>query len=262
MKNYSRPKEQIGKLLREVGEILTIAEAAKVLDLSNVATSKVLSRWVTQGWLTHPKRGLYLIIPIDAINVQQAFEEPWLLASTLYSPCYIGGWTATEYWDFTEQIFNDICVLTERTAIQKKQDIHHTPFLLTHIPKKLNFGTNTLWKKNKKVLVSDPHKTIIDILYDPMLGGGMQHVIDCFKEYLKSDHFSSKHLIEYASKMNIGAVFKRLGYLYATIGQKEDELVRLCQDRVTRGIIDLDPSIKTGKIHTIWGLRVPEHIQI
>lgn len=262
MKNISRPKDQIGRLLREVGEVFSVADAANVLALSNLEASKVLSRWVTQGWLTRPRRGFYLIVPLDAIDNQQAFEEPWLLASMLYSPCYVGGWSATEYWDFTEQIFNDICILTEQVVLQKKQEIHHSTFLLTHIPKKLNFGTRTIWKKNKKVAISDPHKTIIDMFYDPMLGGGMQHTIDCFKIYLNSAHFSSEHVIDYALKINIGAVFKRLGYLYSTITGKNDDITQLCQKHITRGIIDIDPFIKEGRINTFWGLRVPEQIQL
>ena len=258
----SRPKEQIGKLLREIGEVFTIDDAANALGLSNTETSKALSRWATQGWLTRARRGLYLIVPIDAVNNQQTLEDEWVLAAELYAPGYIGGWTATEYWDFTEQLFNDICVLTERVVIKKKQKVHHTTFLLTHIPNKINFGTKILWKKNKKILISDPHKTIIDMLYNPMLGGGIQHAIDCFKEYLKSSHFSSKHLIDYAIKVNIGAVFKRLGYLYFTITGGDNELTELCCRNLTQGITYLDPSMKEGRIISHWGLCVPEQLQI
>lgn len=261
-KNTSRPKDKIGRLLKEVGEILTVSSAAKVLDLPHIETSKVLSRWVTQGWLVRPKRGIYLIKPIDSLDEKFAFEEPWLLASKLYSPCYIGGWTATEHWDLTEQIFNDICVLTEQIVIYKKQNINQQTFLLNHIAKKINFGTKVIWKKNQKILVSDPHKTIIDMLYIPSLGGGIQHAIDCFKEYLNSTHYSVQHLLDYALMINTGSVFKRLGYLYVAVTGKEDDLVEVCRKNLTRGIIDLDPAIKEGKILTSWGLRVPEQIKI
>ena len=125
------------------------------------------------------------MVPIDAIDNMQALEDEWVLVPELYAPCYIGGWSATEYWDLTEQLFRDICVLTECSVPNKRQMIYNIPFVLTHIPTSMNFGTKTIWKKNKKIQISDPHKTLIDMLYAPQLGGGIQHVIDCFKAYVR-----------------------------------------------------------------------------
>ena len=255
-------KEQIGKLMREVGELFTISSAAVALGVSKTDASKMLSRWATQGWLTRIRRGIYAIVPIDAIDNQQALEDEWVLAPVLYSPCYIGGWSAIEYWDFTEQLFRDVCVLTELAVIHKKQDIHNISFSLTHIPKKLNFGTKIIWKKNKKILISDPHKTIIDTLYNPQLGGGIQHIVDCFKEYVKSPHYSPEKLAAYALQVGSGAVFKRLGFLYSKITGEDNELTELCRQHLTRGIAQLDPSIKDGRIITQWRINVPEQLQL
>ncbi len=255
------PKEQIGKLMREVGELLTVSAAAEALGTSKTDVSKMLSRWVIQGWLTRIRRGLYAIVPIDAVDNQQALEDEWMLVPELYSPCYIGGWSATEYWDFTEQLFRDVCVLTEQAVIHKKQEIHNISFSLTHISKKINFGTKIIWKKNKKILISDPHKTIIDTLYNPQLGGGIQHIVDCFKEYIKSPHYSPEKLAAYAMQVGSGAVFKRLGFLYSQITGEENELTKLCRQHLTQGIAHLDPSIKDGCIITQWKLNVPKQLQ-
>ena len=256
------PKEQIGKLMREVGELLTVSAAAEALGILKTDASKMLSRWVIQGWLTRIRRGLYAIVPIDAVDNHQALEDEWVLVPELYTPCYIGGWSATEYWDFTEQLFRDICVLTEQAVIHKKQEIHNISFSLTHIPKKINFGTKIIWKKNKKILISDPHKTIIDTLYSPQLGGGIQHIVDCFKEYVKSQHYSPEKLAAYAMQIGSGAVFKRLGFLYSQITGEDNELTKLCRQHLTQGIAHLDPSIKDGRIITQWRLNVPEQLEI
>ncbi|NCX96996.1 MAG: hypothetical protein EBX41_11450, partial [Chitinophagia bacterium] len=163
----TRPKEQLGILVREAGEIFTVCSAAKSLNISNIEAAKTLARWATQGWLTRVRRGLYAVVPIEAANVGQAFEDAWMLVPDLFSPCYVGGWSAAEHWDFTEQLFRDICILTEKQVTHKKQVIHNIPFMLTHIPSTLNFGTKTIWKKDKKIQVSDPHKTILDMLNIP-----------------------------------------------------------------------------------------------
>jgi predicted transcriptional regulator of viral defense system len=248
--------------MREVGDLFSLTSAAKVLGVSKNDASKMLSRWVKQGWLTRIRRGLYAVLPIDAVDNQQALEDEWVLVPELYAPCYIGGWSATEYWDFTEQLFRDVCVLTEQPVIHKKQEIHNSSFSLTHIPKKLNFGTKIIWKNNTKILISDPHKTIIDTLYNPLLGGGIQHIADCFKEYIKSPHYSPEQLAAYAMQVQSGAVFKRLGFLLSKIIGEENDLTELCLQHLTQGIAHLDPSIKDGCIITRWRLNVPELLQI
>ena len=61
-------------------------------------------------------------------------------------------------------------------------------------------------------IVSDPSRTIIDCLIDPVLGGGIAHIADMLIYYLKSEHKNMVLLYDYAKQAN-GAVFKRLGYL-------------------------------------------------
>jgi predicted transcriptional regulator of viral defense system len=257
-----RPKKQLGILIREAGEIFTVCDAATVLGTSNIETAKTLARWTQQGWLTRVRRGLYAVVPIEALDTEQAFEDTWVIIPDLFSPCYIGGWSAAEHWDLTEQLFRDICVLTEKQVIHKKQEIHNIPFMLTHIPSSLNFGTKTIWKKNKKIQVSDPPKTILDMLHTPKLGGGIQHVIDCFKEYINSSHFNPEQLIAYAIKINNGAVFKRLGFLSSKLIGEKEQITILCHEHLTKGTAYIDPSFKEGKLVANWRLIVPTHLQL
>lgn len=258
----NRPKEQLGILIRAVGEVFTVSNASTSLGLSNTETAKILARWAQQGWLTRIRRGLYAVVPIEALDTKQTLEDVWVIVPELFSPCYIGGWSAAEYWDLTEQIFHDICILTEKQVIHKKQEIHHIPFMLTHIPSVLNFGTKTVWKKNKKIQVSDPHKTILDMLYTPQLGGGVQHVIDCFKEYINSPHFNVVQLMAYAIKINIGAIFKRLGFLSSKLIGENEPLTVLCHEHLTKGAIYIDPNFKEGKLISFWRLIVPDNLQL
>jgi predicted transcriptional regulator of viral defense system len=258
----NRPKEKLGALIREAGEVFTVSAASKMLGTSNAETAKTLARWAEQGWLTRIRRGLYAVVPIEAVDTKQTLEDTWIIIPELFSPCYIGGWSATEHWDLTEQLFRDICVLTEKQVIHKKQEIHNISFMLTHIPSSLNFGTKTVWKKNKKIQVSDPSKTILDMLYIPQLGGGIQHVIDCFKEYIISPHSNLEQLIEYAIKLNIGAVFKRLGFLSSKLIGENEPITLVCHQHLTKGITHIDPSFKEGKLVGYWRLIVPENLQL
>ena len=130
----SRSRDRLGKLLREGGELLTIERAARILGLSNVETAKTLARWSSQGWLARVKRGLYVAVPIEAASADRALEDAWILVPELFGPAYVGGWSAAEYWDLTEQVFRDICVFTARPVPHRRQELHNVRFVVTHAP--------------------------------------------------------------------------------------------------------------------------------
>ena len=119
------------------------------------------------------------------------------------------------HWDLTEQIFKDIVVLTARTVRAASQERHGAEFTLKHIAKEKIFGTKSVWRGRSKIAVSDIHRTIIDMLDDPPLGGGIQHVADCCHRLSAAPDRDDAKLIEYGERLGNGAVFKRLGFLAA-----------------------------------------------
>ena len=252
----SRSRERLGKLVREGGEVLTVGDAARILGGDNGEIAKTLARWCSQGWLSRIKRGVYVPVPVEATSPDRAIEDAWVLVPELFGPAYVGGWSAAEHWDLTEQIFRDICVFSARPVPKRHMLIHNIPFVVTHSPTDLHFGTKTIWKKETKLLVSDPTKTIVDMLANPWTGGGVQHVTDCLNEFFKSTHFSSDRLVEYADKLGNGAVFKRLGFLASQTLGESHPLIASCKSRLTKGNAQLDPSLKGERLITRWRLFV------
>ena len=125
-----RPKKQLGELIRQVGEVFTVSEASQALNLTTTEAAKKMARWKNQGWLTRIKRGLYAVVPIDAITSDRVLADTWVLVPILFGKAYIGGWTAAEYWDFTEQLFRDVCVITQQAVPNKAQKFHNASFFL------------------------------------------------------------------------------------------------------------------------------------
>ena len=164
----------------------------------------------------------------------RVLDDPWVLVPALFAPAYIGGRTAAEHWDLTEQIFKDIFVMTTQPVRQKRQERHGTPFSLKHIDEQNLFGTKIVWRHQTRVQVSDVHRTIIDLLDDPGIGGGIQHVADCLAVYLHRSDRDENKLIEYAVRLANGAVFKRLGFLAERVPEGA-ELARLCENHVSGG---------------------------
>ncbi len=210
-----------------------------------------------QGWLHRVGRGTYVPVALDTMGAEQALDDPWVMIPALFDPAYVAGRTAAEHWDLTEQIFKDIVVITGKAVRQKNQIRHGTRVHLKHIDASKIFGTKTVWRHRTKVAVSDVHRTIVDMLDDPVLGGGIQHVSDCLTSYLKRADRNDQKLIEYAESLGNGAVFKRLGFLAERQGD-QTQLTNLCQAHLSTGLAKLDPASPTQRINSRWKLRLPE----
>ncbi len=251
------PRRRLVAVLREAGDVIRIDDVVKALDIPRADAAKLLSRWVKQAWLRRVGRGAYLPASLTTLGNVHVLDDPWILVPALFDPAYIGGRTAAEHWDLTEQIFRDIVVMTTQTVRAKTQHRHGAILSLTHISPQKIFGTTTVWRGRSRIAVSDVHRTIVDILADPALGGGIQHGADCLSVYLKLGTRSDDLLLDYAARLGNGAIFKRLGFL-AERDPAGSALVTPCRERLTMGYARLDSALETPRLITRWRLWVPE----
>ncbi len=251
-------RERLSAVLRGTKGTISVAEAADILEMPGTNTAKLLSRWAKKGWLSRVRRGLYISVPLESRTADIPLEDAWVIADKLYSPCYIGGWSAAEYWDLTEQIFRTVVVLTTQRPRNRKPIIKGTGFLLRTVPDKAMFGLKAVWRGQVKVNVSDPTRTILDLLNDPQLGGGLRSTIDMFRNYLSSENSDLGLLIKYTDQLGNGAVFKRLGFLLEKYAENEQDFIEQCRERLTAGNAKLDPALKAKKLVTRWRLWVPK----
>lgn len=77
--------------------------------------------------------------------------------------------------------------------------------------------------------MSDPHRTVIDMLDDPASGGGIRHIADCLQSCLRRPDASPETLVAYAAQIGNGAVFKRLGFLAERAGAP-NALIAACAE--------------------------------
>ena len=261
----------IGKLSRQrLSKVLQCANkgcitsklVAKCLKVTVKRARVFLAQWAKNGWVYRIRRGVYLPIELTAESLDQTFIDPWVIAEGLYTPCYIGGWSAAGYWDFTEQIFEKTIVLTTRHINGKIKTFKNISFLITKLNLDKMFGLQIVWKERIKIQISDPHKTIIDMLNNPDIGGGIRLIIDMFKKYLISSHVNLETLLEYANKMKNRTVFKRLGFLLSLIKPEEKEIINGCLTKISQGNSKLDPKIKCRRLVKKWRLWIPENLEI
>jgi len=250
---------KLAKLLRGAKGAISVEQAAASLGISPQMAAKTLARWTEQGWLSRVRRGLYVPVPLEARTADVALEDAWIIADRLFAPCYIGGWSAAEQWELTEQIFRSLLVMTTTRPRKRQPVIKGTKFVLRTILPESLFGTKAVWRGQVKVNVSDPTRTVIDMVDDPKLGGGLRPTVDVLKNYLKSSTRDLRLLMAYADRLGSGAVFKRLGFLTERVAPDERDVIEQCRAHLTTGNVKLDPSLKNERLVTPWRLWVPSN---
>lgn len=252
-------RRRLTELLRGTKGTVSVKEASDILEISSTDAAKMLSLWTKKGWLSRVRRGLYVPIPLESRTADVPLEDPWIIAERIYAPCYIGGWSAAEYWDLTEQIFRTVVVMTTQKPRNRKFTIKGINFMLRTISERAMFGFKPIWRGQVKIPVSDPTRTILDMLNDPRLGGGIRSTVDMLVNYLKSENRNIGLLIEYAKRLGNGAVFKRLGFLLERFALSEQFAIDVCKSKLSKGNAKLDPTLEADKLITCWRLWVPQN---
>ncbi len=266
MKKIAGINENNRKLLESLNRsgknIFSVEDAAKIMNLPIKNARLYLSYFARRGWLSRVKRGLYIAVPLGTVNPQEYKENPWVVADRVFTPYYIGGWSAAEYWDLTEQIFNSVYVFTSRPFRCKNINIQGTDFVLKFLGKNNLKYVKGVWVENVKITISEPAQTIVDILNDPSAGGGIRHVSDIIENYFNSEYKNEEKLTECIKEKNNKTVYKRLGFILEGLNIPAVELIKICLKNISRGYSAFDPSIKNkGTYNRRWNLRVNAEIR-
>ena len=252
------PKETLRRLARGArAGLLTTERAAELLGVEANVASLTLGRLVRRGWLSRVRRGLYLILPLEAGRDGTVIEDPWMLAREIYAPCYIGGWTAAEHWGLTEQLFRATFVVTSANIRRSRETFLGAEFHVTRGTRERVAQVGQVWRGKERIAVSDRERTIADALANPSWVGGLRHLVEILCAYRESKVWNPNRLIERVEEIRSGASFKRLGYLAEKVLKSDYRLVNAALTRRTTGVVKLDPSIVArGRINTRWGLSV------
>jgi len=254
------------KLLTQLHSIdgpFDATDAAQTLSLPEQRTGRLLRNLAERGWLSRVRRGLYVTVPLSATEPSEWQADVWRAAARIYDPCYIAGWSACEHWDLTEQIFRDLMVITAKPLGYRADQIQETRVRLKVVEAWRLFGTVGVWRGAERVAVSDPARTVLDLLDDPSSGGGIRQVAEVLEEFLVGPTRESALLLDYAERLGNRSVYKRLGFLIEALGLREPELLEVAAASMSEGVVSLDPSIDAeGVRDSRWNLRVNAQIAV
>lgn len=250
-------RARLAILHRSLTGPFTVEDASRALATSSQEAKRFLAYLASRGWLTRIRRNLYSTVPLDATIPADWREDSWVVAERTFSPCYIGGWSACEHWHLTEQIFQDTVVVTARPGRHRRRVIQGAGFLLRGVTEEKLFGLETVWRVQVPVKVSNPSRTLVDLLDAPELGGGMRQVAEIAGEYFGSEHRRDDLLLTYVERLGNRSIYKRLGYLIEVLGIAAPTLTDTCQRNMSSGFAALDPALPpSGPLLTRWRLRV------
>lgn len=232
-------------------------DSAKALNLPLARARRLLSWLENQGWLSRVRRGVYTVVPLGAKEPTEWRADPWVVAAKVFAPCFVGGWSACEHWSLTEQVFRGVVVLSGKPVRLQTVEVQGTPFIVRHRRIAKHFGTSAVWKEGVQTRVSDPSRTLVDILDDPGIGGGIKHVQEVLRTYFDSQHRNDTLLLDYVKRLGNRSVFKRLGHLLEASHIHAPDVVAQCLHEKSSGLTLLDPTVHaSGKILKRWNLRL------
>jgi predicted transcriptional regulator of viral defense system len=262
----TKERQDLSALARAAeGGLITVEQAAEALGRPREAASRRLASLARRGWLSRVRRGLYLVKPLDApVHGANAVEDPWVLATRLFAPCYIGGWSAAEHWGLTEQIFRTTLVVTAAEVRDTEPSLGGHDFRLFRTPAaKLDEGLRQVWRGAERVAVSGPERTIVDGLRSPEICGGIRHMAGMLNAAVRENLLDMDELLSVAAGRASGAAWQRLGYLAERVWPESlaHRVAEKAHERTSAGYVVLDPAVsRRGRPVARW--RVYANVSI
>ncbi|MDO9210919.1 MAG: transcriptional regulator [Deltaproteobacteria bacterium] len=236
--------------------IFRLKDIQKILALNNANARNFVRKLVGRGIVTRLKPGLFILVPFELGKEREYAGNPLVLARELFNGknYYLSHGTAMEIHGMVTQPQFVIQVATPK----KIRSIHIMGTEFRFIPCKSEwfFGLIHHWvTKQEMVTVSDLERTVIDGLRQPEHCGGVSEVAKGI--WMRREALHVGRLIEYALKIDVGAVIRRLGYIMELyeIGSQTDRKILL--DHLTDTYVRLDPVLPAeGKFFRRWRLQL------
>ena len=151
------------------------------------------------------------------------YDDPWTLAATVFSPCYMGGWSAAEHWGLTEQLFRETFVVTAANVRSTHATVGGLAFRLARVSPDRLVEDRVVWRRSAQVACSSPERTLIDGANSPAWIGGVRHLAEVLARYAERPSPDLDALGQSLKRHARGAGAKRLGFLAERLIEGEDD---------------------------------------
>jgi predicted transcriptional regulator of viral defense system len=261
---YHEPTKTLGPqaarlvaILYERGRpLFTHADTEEITGLAPKSARNLVAGLVNRGLATRLKPGLFILVPFELGREREYLGNPYVVARELAdTPEYcVSHASAMDLHQMVTQ--PQLAVFVTSPKAIRPRTVLGTEFRFVRCKPQDMFGVIDVWAtKTERVRVSDLERTIIDGLKQPEHCGGFTEVAKGF--WMRRDAIAVPKLVDYALRLGVGAVLRRLGFLLETFGvDAPDELERL-RAELTATYAPLDPLMPAeGPWHARWRVRV------
>jgi predicted transcriptional regulator of viral defense system len=242
----------------------TIADAVRITGLKLPLASSLLHKASKRGLVSRLKRGLFVIVPPELGSSAEYLGNPYLTARYLAgdAPHFLSHGSAMELHRMVTQ--PQFVVVISSTKRIPKQTLHGTQFRFVLVKPEHFFGTTKHWvTKQESVEISDLERTVLDGLLHPEYCGGITDVAKGL--WMRHTDVRVATLLEYASRLHVGSLYRRLGYLLELFGLATETELQPLRKSLTATYVPLDPLLPREGPHLAkWRLQVnipPEELQ-
>jgi predicted transcriptional regulator of viral defense system len=238
---------------RERRVSVTLDDIRKVVGVA--VARDVASRLVAKKALERIGAGKYLVRPLRTMSRPTATSAPVqaavLLQGELY---YLGGLWALTFHRLTEQQY--VSVLDAFVARRHSSRRLGGARLAFHrvSSKRLGYGKVATDLEGMSVQLSDPERTLIDLLDFPALAGGGAEALRMLKQTLP--RVDRAKLVEYAVRGARSSTCQRLGVLLERAGAAPRRLTELHRRVLkTKSVLSMEPGTpRRGAFNRRWSV--------
>jgi len=228
------------KIVDVLGEsrlaVFTLNDILKVTGLSRNVAYVYVNRMLKSNLLYRVERGKFTV-----------YNDPFLVSTQLIYPSYISFFTALFLHGKTMQTVNEIFVASSKR--RRGLESFGMKIKFVKLGPEFMFGFEKVEKGRSFIFLAELEKAILDSLYLPRYCP-LSEVYHALKDA------NIERLLEFASKIGVEAVNRRLGYLLDLLGVKTNLAVK------TRTPYKLNPTIGSlGKFNSKWRLYVNEVLE-
>ena len=236
--------------------VFRLEDVHRILGLEEPSTRSLVRKLVNRGVATRLKPGLFILVPFELGKEREYMGNPLIVARELAGGkgYYISHGTAMEIHGMVTQPQ----LVVHVTTLKKHRPIRimGAEFRFITSSKDYFFGLADHWiTKQEKIRISDPERTILDGLRMPEYCGGVTELAKGI--WIRKQELNDGKLVDYALRMDVGAVIRRLGYIMELYEIGSVESRDRLRDRLTNTYVKLDPLLPAeGKFLRKWRLHL------
>ncbi len=259
---------QAARLLTELHErgrtMFSNADVEEITGQGPKSARNFAASLVHRGVATRLKPGLFILVPFELGREREFLGNPLIVARELAggSDYFVSHASAMEIHRMVTQPQLVIYASTPRAI--RPRVVLGTEFRFVRCKPDHLFGIADYWAtKTERVQVSDLERTVLDGLKQTEHCGGFTEVAKGF--WMRREDIDSGRLVDYALRLDVGAVIRRLGFLLELFEVDAPAEIERLHERLTSSYAVLDPLLPVeGKYLARWRLRLnvePEEVE-